>query len=74
MVLKKGSTINLNFGARPVKRKIEVMIENKVASLLIERKAGEGTHVSIDVDQDEISVSFVDKKTSAPEQRVIESE
>ena len=53
---------NLNFGARPVKRKIEVMIENKVASLLIERSSGEGTHVSIDTDQDEIVVGFTDKK------------
>lgn len=65
---------NLNFGARPVKRKIEVLIENKVASLLIEKNSNKGTHVLIDVDQDEVIVEFTNAPQGALETKPDESE
>ena len=46
------------YGARPLKRKIESLIENKIASLLIEKRETEPSSVDVGVENDELYVKL----------------
>lgn len=48
----------LNFGARPLRRKIETLIENKVAMLMIAKETSEHAQVSVDAVEGEIQVTM----------------
>src|SRR5690606_36045776 len=48
----------LNYGARPLQRKIESMIENKIATLLINHKDQKGGTILVTVDGQEIKVEL----------------
>jgi ATP-dependent Clp protease ATP-binding subunit ClpC len=46
------------YGARPLRRKIESLIENKVATLLIDRKDQSPAKIIVDVKDDDLSVTL----------------
>jgi ATP-dependent Clp protease ATP-binding subunit ClpC len=49
---------NFHFGARPLKRQMETLIENKVATLLIEQSNKKGTQIKVGIDaKGEINVT-----------------
>lgn len=52
---------SLDYGARPVRRKLEHLVENSVALLLISSEAKKGSVISVDVTDKEIKCSFRDK-------------
>ncbi|PRM90431.1 ATP-dependent chaperone ClpB [Aliarcobacter cryaerophilus] len=45
------------YGARPLKRAIYEIVEDKLADLILEDSIGEGSHVEFDIKKDEIVVS-----------------
>ena len=45
------------YGARPLKRAIYEIVEDKLAELILEDSIGEGSHVEFDIKRDEIVVS-----------------
>ncbi|MFW7378199.1 MAG: ATP-dependent Clp protease ATP-binding subunit [Oligoflexus sp.] len=45
-----------NYGARPLRRKLEDLIENKIASLIIENQAKKIKHVKVSFDGNEIKI------------------
>ena len=57
---------NLNYGARPLKRLIQSKILNKVAELIIGKKAKEGNIVVVDVVNNELTVAIKAKLNKAP--------
>lgn len=48
-----------HYGARPLKRKLEVLVENKVAALLIENPGHQGLKFVVFVKEDEINVDLI---------------
>ena len=49
---------DLTYGARPIKRKMEVLVENKVASLIIEKNPQCGGVVSVEITDGELVVEL----------------
>lgn len=45
-----------NYGARPLRRKLEDLIENKIASLIIENQAKKIKHVKVEFNESEIQI------------------
>ena len=57
---------NPNYGARPLKRLIQSKILNKVAELIISKKAKGGNIVMVDVVNNELTVDIKTKSNKAP--------
>ena len=49
---------SLNYGARPLKRKMETLIENNVASLLMDHKSSSGKTLAVLLEKDKINLKF----------------
>jgi ATP-dependent Clp protease ATP-binding subunit ClpB len=46
------------YGARPLKRAIYEIVEDKLADLILEDKIGEGSHIEFDVQDEEVIVKI----------------
>lgn len=49
-----------NYGARPLKRRLEQLVDNKIASLLIEYQGKKRKNVSVDAKEGDITVSMLE--------------
>ena len=47
-----------NYGARPIRRKIKLLVENEVASLIIAKKISQGSIIKIDSDGKKLKFSL----------------
>ena len=52
------------YGARPLKREIQVSIEDYLSEVLLKRKLIEGTTIKVDADNSGYKFSFIKKKKS----------
>ena len=50
-----------NYGARPLQRKLQQLVENKIAMLLMDEEASHSKHINITLKNKEIIVSFAKK-------------
>ena len=57
---------NPNYGARPLKRLIQSKILNKVAELIIGKKAKEGNIVMVDVVNNELTTEIKARTNKSP--------
>ena len=56
LITKNG--YDLEFGARPLKRAIYEIVEDKLADLILEDKIGEGSVIDFDVQDNEVVVKI----------------
>jgi ATP-dependent Clp protease ATP-binding subunit ClpA len=47
------------YGARPLKRKIETLVENKIASLLLSPEREKATGILVSFENNEVTVKFM---------------
>ncbi len=52
------------FGARPLRREIQVSIEDYLSEVFLQRKFPEGTIIKVDTNKSDFQFSFVEKNTS----------
>ncbi len=57
LILEKG--FDAKFGARPLKRAIQRLIEDKLAEFSLRNTIGEGTHITADKSGDEIELTII---------------
>ena len=60
MIVDKGYTPR--YGARPIRRQIQMLIEDKVSSLILEGSAVKGTKITVCCENGEIAVSCTEGK------------
>jgi ATPases with chaperone activity, ATP-binding subunit len=52
------------FGARPLRREIQVSLEDYLSEIFLQRKFSEGTIIKIDTNKSDFQFSFVEKNKS----------
>ena len=52
------------FGARPLRREIQVSLEDYLSKVFLQRKFSEGTMIKVDANKSEFQFSFVEENTS----------
>ena len=62
LIAKRG--YDPKFGARPLRREIQVSIEDYLSEVFLQRKFPEGTIIKVDTNKSDFQFSFVEKNTS----------
>ena len=52
------------FGARPLRREIQVSIEDYLSEVFLRRKFSEGTTIKVGTNKSEFQFSFIEKNTT----------
>ena len=53
---------NLNYGARPLKRKLEVLVENPISNLIISHKGEKPKAIKVSANKGSLSIKYKSRK------------